>query len=228
MRKIILAGSVAAGAAAGIAAARRQRATHAPAREPRFDPDAVARLEVAGWRAYYDRDFLKGAVILFRLLRGQVAATPLGALRASYFALRGQMAFAGERGDRQRALDWMTRFYAAAPRRSGVAPEALAAAEIDYWVEHRRLVHQDDKAALTDALARLHALVFGGTLDAQRPSAAQRTLACNAVDRITGRRSTNPARDWALAEQHLRDGYRLAVAVGREAAEQPLPMSSTP
>jgi hypothetical protein len=218
MRRAILLGGILASVMLGSVAVWGRRAVRTALREPRFDPDVVARLEVAGWRAYYDRNALKGAVILLRLMRGQLGASPLGAARAAYYALRGQMAFAGERGDRERALHWMTRFYTVAPRRAGVAPVALAEAEVVYWVEHRRLVHQDDKTGLIDALAHLHALLFGGTVAGQRPSAEQRTLACNAVDRITGRESRDPERDWSLAEERLRRGYQLAVAASQAAS----------
>lgn len=207
---------VGAVAGAGIVVTRRAGGT--PRRTPRFDPDTIARIETEGWRAYYDRRFIDGFRLLMELARDEFGLGILGALRASYFAVRGQMAFAGERGDAHKAVRWMTRYYAASPRRDGVAPADLAAAELDYWVVHRRLVRQDDKTGLIDSFARLHALIFGGTPEAMRASAEQRTLACNAVDRITGRTSTDIDADWRLVREHLTNAYRLATAAGQRYA----------
>ena len=183
MRKRVWLTGLALGAVAGTWPSRSRR--EAPPAQPAFDPAAVARLEVAGWRAYYARNPFAALAILWRLARGELALPPRGAFRASYYAMRAQIAFAGQRGTATRALPWLTRFYAAAPRRAGVRPAALARAEADYWAAHRRVARQADQTALVDALAALHALLFGGSQAAMRPSAEARALACQAVDRIT-------------------------------------------
>jgi hypothetical protein len=213
MRKRVVLGGVVLGALAALWPRRARALQRVEARSATFDPATVARLEVAGWRAYYARNPFAALAVLWRLTRGQFAL-PLGAaLRAAYFALRGQAAFAGERGRAERALPWMTRFYAVTPRRDGASAAALARAEIEYWVRHRRVVGQPDQTSLEDALAELHALLFGGTPATQRASAHERTLACQAVDRITGRVSSDITRDWQLAEMHLRRAYELAGEV---------------
>lgn len=212
LRRIVAASIVVGSVGVGVAA---RRSVTRPRRAPRFDPATVARIETEGWRAYYDRRFLDGLRLLLELGRDQFGLGSLGALRAAYYAVRGQMAFAGADNDPQAALMWMTRYYAATPRRPGPTAAQLAEAELDYWRVHRELVHEDDKTGLVDALARLHALLFGGSPEAMRPSAEQRTLACNAVDRITSRRSTDPDEDWRLVRAHLTRGYELAVAQSR-------------
>jgi hypothetical protein len=208
---------------------RRARTARQPdERAATFVPATVARLEVAGWRAYYARNPFAALAVLWKLTRGQLAL-PLGvALRAAYCALRAQAAFAGQRGRAEPAMLWLTRFYSMTPRHEGVSPAALAQAEVEYWVRHRRVVGHADQTALVDALAELHALLFGGSTDTMRPSAHERTLACQAVDRITGRVSTDVARDWQLAEAHLRRGYELAVAAalaGTPAEERELALA---
>jgi hypothetical protein len=215
MRRVVLVtlGLGGVGAAAIVAAGRR-RARPRAERGPGFDPDEVARIEVAAWRAYYDRDFRRGLLLMLRLVCGQFRLGPLDTLRAALHAVRAQKSFAPRLNDPEAALRQLTRFYAIAPRRAGVDPGELAQAELDYWVVHRRLVEQEDKAGLTDALARLHSLLFGGSAAQQRPSAEQRMLACTAVDRITGGASTDPDQDWARAEVHLRAAYWLAVRAG--------------
>jgi hypothetical protein len=217
MRKRVVLGGVALGALAALWPRRARTRQPVEQRSARFDPATVARLEVAGWRAYYARNPFAALAVLWRLTRGQFTLPLAAALRAAYFALRGQAAFAGARGRAERALPWMTRFYAVTPRRAGVSAEQLAHAEIEYWVQHRRVVHQLDQTPLTDALAELHALLFGGTPATQRESVNARTRACQAVDRITGHLSTDVPDDWRLAEAQLRHAYELAI----EAAQAP-------
>lgn len=225
-RETLIAGAlITVATGAGVVVARR-RGT-GTRREPRFDPDTVARIETEGWRAYYDRRFLDGFKLLVEFGRDEFGLGRIGALRAGYFAVRGQMAYAGARGDADAARRWMARYYALAPRRAEIDPAALADAEVEYWVVHRRLVRESDKTELVDALARLHALLFGGTPDAMRPSAEQRALACNAVDRITGRTSTNPCEDWRLVRAHLASAYRLALAAAQGSPAPPRDASIT-
>jgi hypothetical protein len=199
------------GVASAVAVARR-RGSVRPEKDVRFNPVAVGTIEADGWRAYYDRDYVTGFRLLLRLMRQQFGLGPLGAIRAAYAAVRAQRAFAPVANDLDATLRWLTRFYELSPGRDGVAPVDLARAELDYWVVHRRIVDETDKRDLVDAFTRLHILLFGGDEAAMRPSAEQRTLACNAVDRITGKRSTDPEGDWRLAREHLIAGYQLAVA----------------
>ena len=202
------------GSALGLLVGLWPRRARAVARSGTFEPATVARLEVAGWRAYYARNPIAALAVLWRLTRGQFAMPVSVAVRSAYAAVRAQVAFVGKRGRRDTAFVWLTRFYALAPRRDGSSPFELAQAEIEYWVQHRHVVHQSDQSPLVDALAELHALLFGGTPAEMRASAQERALACQAVDRITGHVSANVARDWELAEAHLRRAYQLAVAVG--------------
>jgi hypothetical protein len=207
---LVMLGLGGVGAAVTFAVRRRQGRSRAE-RAPDFDPDEVARVEVAAWRAYYDRDFRRVLLLLLRLMRGQFRLGPLDTVRAALHAARAQKAFAPRQDDPDAALHHLTRFYSIAPRRTGIDPATVAQAELDYWIVHRRLVDEDDKTGLIDALARLHSLLFGGSAEQQRPSAEQRALACDAVDRVTGRNSTDPDQDWARAEVHLRAAYGLAV-----------------
>jgi hypothetical protein len=213
--------TVAAGIVAGSLVARLAvRARSGARRAPRFDPVAVARIEATAWRAYYDRNFPRGLALLVQLSRSQLGLGPIDALRASHAAVRAQVAFAPMHNDPATALRWLERFYVLSPRRDGVRASDLARAELDYWVVHRRLVGAADKTPLVDALASLHALIFGGSEAAMRPSAELRALACAAVDRITSRTSTDPDGDWRRVEAHLTAAYRLALAASPDAADQ--------
>ncbi|HEX5167291.1 MAG TPA: hypothetical protein VFV93_17925 [Thermomicrobiales bacterium] len=197
---------------AGFVAVARRRGATRPDRSIRFDPVVVGTIEADGWRAYYDRDFVTGFRLLLRLMREQFGLGPLGAIRAAHAAVRAQRAFAPVANDLDATLRWLTRFYELSPRRDGVAAVDLARAELDYWIVHRRIVDQADKRELVDAFTRLHVLLFGGDEVTMRPSAEQRTLACNTVDRITGKRSLDLEGDWRSAREHLIAAYQLAVA----------------
>jgi hypothetical protein len=202
---------------AGFVAVARRVTTEQRPRQVRFDPIVVGTTEAEGWRAYYDRDYVTGFRLLLRLMREQFGLGPLDTLRAAHAAVRAQMAFAPKANDHAAALRWLTRFYSRSPRRDGVAASDLARAELDYWIVHRQIVDDADKSQLVDAFCRLHSLLFGGDEIAMRPSAEQRTLACNVVDRITSGRSVDPDADWQAVRQHLITAYKLAVAASPEA-----------
>jgi hypothetical protein len=197
------------GLSIGVAVRRRAGLSHRKA--PRFDPVVVGTIEADGWRAYYDRDVVTGFRLLSRLMREQFALGPIDSIRAAHGAVRAQMAFAPKENDPDAALRWLTRFYSLSPRRDGVAAIELARAELDYWIVHRQIVDNADKTPLIDAFAHLHSLLFGGDQATMRPSAEQRTLACNAADRITGKSSADPAEDWRLARYHLISAYQFAI-----------------
>jgi hypothetical protein len=57
-------------------------------------------------------------------------------------------------------------------------------------------------------MAALHGELFGLSTDKTRESAEWRVRACNTVDLITGKASTNPEADWAKLEDELRQCYR--------------------
>ena len=59
-----------------------------------FDPDRVARLETASWRAYYDRRWLSMARVLVAAHREQFGLSAIDALLATISASRAAVAFA--------------------------------------------------------------------------------------------------------------------------------------
>lgn len=81
-----------------------------------------------------------------------------------------------------------------------------------YWEVHRRLSGSDDHRELVDAFADLHAATFGIPRERAVESAEARTRAAIIVDGITGRRSTDVARDWLHLAADLRSCYRSLLA----------------
>ena len=62
-----------------------------------FDPERMAYLETEGWRAYYDRKWLRAFLLLATLCREQFRLPYVASLRAAYYATRASLAFAPRR-----------------------------------------------------------------------------------------------------------------------------------
>ncbi len=192
-----------------------------------FDPDRVAALETASWRAYYDRHWLAMLRALIILHREQFGLSGPGALLATLRSGWAAIVFAPLEGsDPDRARRHLAAYYRRVRPALGCAADAetLAAREIDYWIVHRHLAIQrkanpaasdpdslDDIGPMVDTFARLHAALFDRTPAEMRASAEYRALAAKAVDRITGGYSADIPADWARTEAYLRRAY-AAVA----------------
>lgn len=189
-----------------------------------LDPDEVSFCEAAGWAAYYQRDWTRVLRLMVRLNRAQFGMGPVDAIAAALDTVRATAAFAPAANNLAATRCHLTRYFARARRSAGISADAakLADRELDYWVVHRELANRrkadradDDLTPLVEALARLHAAVFGSTPERMRVSAALRALAAARVDRITGGYSDDVAADWARIVDLLRDAYRAARAVDR-------------
>ena len=113
------------------------------------------------------------------------------------------------------------RFYRMARRWSGLEFDPVTAArlEVDYWIEHRRLIGNPDKTSFVAAMTALHAHLFGLPAAAVRESAVLRVEANNTVDRITGQTSVDQEADWVKLEDELRRCYRsIQQALDRAAS----------
>jgi hypothetical protein len=188
------------------------------AQRAEFDPERVAYLEAAGWRAYYDRNWLRVFGLMVQMNREQFRMSLPTALAAAIDIVRASVAFAPIDNDVPAATGHLRAFYAKAQRSLGLPTDArtLAALEMDYWVVHRRLAlerkqtpgHGGDVEPMVESLARLHGALFTAPPEAIRRSAELRAQAAVAVDRITGGYSNNVAEDWRLVEDSLRQAYR--------------------
>ncbi len=173
-------------------------------------PERLAALEGGGWRAYYDRDWLRLVGLMVALNQEQFHIPfPLSVV-AAYHVARGSIAWAPAKNDPEVVRGHFTRFYRMARRWSGMGfePRRAAELEIDYWIEHRRLVGVADKTSFVDAMTALHSHLFGLPLERVRESAEWRVRANNTVDLITGGLSQDPEADWAKLEDELRQCYR--------------------
>jgi hypothetical protein len=204
-------------AVANVNAARSQQPVD-DAQRAEFDPERLAYLEAAGWRAYYDRNWLRVFGLMVQMNREQFRMSLPTAIAAAVDIVRASIAFAPVDNDVPAATAHLQRYYAKARRAAGVQADAatLAALEMEYWVVHRRLAvarrddpnHARDIEPMVQALTRLHAALFDAPPDAVRPSAELRAQAAVTVDRITGGYSTDVAADWRKVERLLQLAYR--------------------
>lgn len=188
----------------------------------RFDPDAVAFYEKAGWEAYYARAWGRAFRLLVRLNRAEFGMSWPSALAGALDVVRASRAFAPLMGnDVPAATHYLARFYARARHALGMAatPQRLADLEMRYWVVHRELAirrqidrQDNDMEPLVQTLAALHAALFAVDDETARASAEARALAAIAVDRITGGYSEDIAADWRAVEHHLQQAYRRLQA----------------
>lgn len=175
-----------------------------------FNPDRIAYFEAAGWRAYYERRWLKLLRLIVGLCQEQFSIPFPVSLLAAYYVVRAAVAWAPIDHDERRVLDFYTKFYRLALRYSGLKfdPAEVGEWELRYNDVHRRLVNNPDKSEFVQTMVQLHSAIFGLTPDEARESAELRVLANNTVDLITAKRSADPEADWAKLEHYLRACYR--------------------
>jgi hypothetical protein len=178
--------------------------------EVRLNPRRLAQLESGGWRAYYDRDWLRLITLMVELNQEQFHIPfPLSVVAAFHVA-RGSAAWAPVDNDPAEVRSHFVRYYRMARRWSGLqfSPRRAAELEIAYWIEHRRMSGKPDKTSFIEAMTALHAELFGLPLDRVRDSAEWRVRANSTVDLITSGTSTDPEADWAKLEDELCECYR--------------------
>ena len=181
-----------------------------------LNPARVAYLEKAGWEAYYDRKWLRVLTLMVQLNREEFKMPWWTAIAAALDTVRAAAAFAPVDNDIAKATRYLVAFYEKARRHANIQAEAAALAELEmeYWIVHRELANRRIKdqshnniEPMIDALAKLHAALFAISEADARPSAEARAKAAVAVDRITGKYSTDVKADWREVEMWLVKAY---------------------
>jgi hypothetical protein len=175
-----------------------------------FDPDQVARLDTAMWRAYYDRKpvplFFELAELMrrefhFPVLRSFVVAGH--AARAAFVFKRGHA-----RADYEKALPDLVAYYGAI-RRVSTTPfdvRRTAELELEWWIVHRDS-SRADPAALTRALAEGAAALYRVPADSLMEYGRLRTAAMAIRDAgADGGRAVTEA-GWREIEADLRGSW---------------------
>src|SRR5437762_941065 len=139
----------------------------------RFNPDRVAYFEAHGWRAYYDRQWLKLLRLVVALCQEQFRIPFPVSLLAAYYVTRASVAWAPIDHDEQVVQKFYEKFYRLAQRYSGLKfdPVRAGALELKYNDIHRRLSGKPDKTDFINAMIKLHSTLFGLTPEQARASA---------------------------------------------------------
>lgn len=175
----------------------------------RFNPSRVAYFEANGWRAYYDRKWLRLLRLMLQINQEQFGIPfPLSIL-AGYYVARAARAWAPLDHNQQEVLKYYEKFYRMAHRFSGLEfdPRRVAELELEYNDVHRKLVGQEDKAEFIATMVKLHSTLFGISPEQAQASAEWRVKANNTVDLITGKTSEDKEGDWRKLEEYLRHCY---------------------
>ena len=127
-----------------------------------FDPDRVADLEVDMWQAYYNKERFRLFRGLLTLLREQNRYSWARAGQQAYYFAKAASTFASATGDYDRVLPDLTKGYAVmrAWTGAGFDPEAVAKAELAWWVA-RRVPGQNDPANVGRLMAQVNASIYG-------------------------------------------------------------------
>ena len=183
----------------------------APTARFHFDPERIAYYEANGWRAYYERKWLRVLRLIVGLCQQQFQIPFPMSLLAAYYTTRASAAWVPVDHDEQKVLVYLERFYRVAQRYSGLHfdPVRVAQLELQYFEVHRRLVGSGDKSEFVQTMAELHSAIFGLPVEQVYESAEWRVRAADTVDLITGKRSQDVEGDWAKLEEYLRRCYHL-------------------
>jgi hypothetical protein len=124
-----------------------------------FDPDRLAALETAMWKAYYRRQPARLFGLLIRGLREQAHASWPRAIVASLFLTKGAAGFARSTGDFDRFAPDIARGYRLLGLPRNVDAAEVARRELRWWVV-RREIGLAAGAAAGDAITRLDAALY--------------------------------------------------------------------
>ena len=176
-----------------------------------FDPDRLADLETAMWKAYYRRQPARLFGLLIQGLREQAHASWPRALAAAFFLTRGAAGFARAAGDYERFAPDIARGY----RLLGLPPDVDAVEvgrrELRWWVV-RREIGLAAGAAAGEAITRLYAAIYSLPESRAAEAGRLRGEAAEVRDRGAsedpeGPRARGPAY-WPEVARLLRQSYR--------------------
>lgn len=124
-----------------------------------FDPDKLADLETAMWKAYYRRQPIRLFGLLIQGLREQAHASWPRALTAAFFLTKGAAGFARASGDYERFAPDIARGYRLLGLPQDVDAVEVGRRELRWWVV-RREIGLAAGAAAGEAITRLYAEIY--------------------------------------------------------------------
>jgi hypothetical protein len=200
----------------------------APARWGRdFDPERLARLELAMWKAYYRRQPGKLFRLLVRANQEQAGASWFHAVVAAFWLAWAAARFGRSTGDYERFEAPIARGYRWLGLPADVDVEAVARRELRWWVV-RREIGLAAGAAAGEAITALYATLYHLPEADVAEAGRLRGQAAEVRDRGATIDPDGPAGDgrayWPEVARLLRHSYKRlseALAADRPAANRP-------
>jgi hypothetical protein len=185
-----------------------------------FDPDRLAALETAMWKAYYRRQPARLFGLLIQGLREQAHASWPRALAAGFFLTKAAAGFARATDDYDRFAPDIARGYRLLGLPGDVDAVEVGRRELRWWVV-RREIGLGSGAAAGDAITRLYAAIYGLPEAAVSEAGRFRGIAAEVRDRGATADPDGPAGRglayWPEVARLLRRSYReLHAALASE------------
>jgi hypothetical protein len=174
-----------------------------------FDPAAMAQLETAMWRDYYEKHYPRLFYHLYELSRTQFGFSPLDSFRIALSAAEAAKTFqpTRSRADADAALPSLVTYYRLLQSAASVAFDANEAArlELDWWQARREKVGPKDYGR---TVAEVAALTYGKSRD--DPTMLESGIArAEAMAYRDARGGAMTEADWSNIETQLFRAYRL-------------------
>jgi hypothetical protein len=179
------------------------------ARLSAFSPAALAGLEQAAWEAYYHRQWPRLFWLMLQVMRTQFGLSWGQSVYGAYLNTRAQLVFARQGDLGGEAQAYMRQFYALVrePLGAGYDVDRAAAAELNWWVVHRRRHEYADYAELVKAMSALYAEVYGVPADRLQAAALGRVRAVDASDQWLDQQMPPDSPLLTQVREELLDGY---------------------
>jgi hypothetical protein len=182
-----------------------------------FEPDRLADLELAAWKAYYRRQPLRLFGLVVMANREQAGASWPKAVLAAFYLARAAVGFGRASGDYERFVTDIARGY----RVLGLAPDVdateVAKRELRWWIVRREIGLAAGDAA-GEAITALYSALYNVPHETVAEAGALRGRAAEVRDRGAAQDPDGPAGAgrayWPEVRRLLRQSYRsLRAAV---------------
>jgi hypothetical protein len=174
-----------------------------------FAPETLASLEQAAWEAYYYRQWPRLFWLLLQIMRTQFGLSWAQSVYGAYLNTRAQVVFARQGDLGGEAQEYMRQFYALVREPLGATYDVdrAAAAELNWWVVHRRRHEYADYTELVAAMAALYQEVYGVPADKLQAAALGRVRAVDASDQWLDQQMPPGSPLLTQVREELFDGY---------------------
>jgi hypothetical protein len=174
----------------------------------RFDPAAMASLETAMWRHYYEARYLALLLDLYRAVRHEQGFSPLDSARIALAAARAARSFqpSTSRAEAEGAMPFLVSYFRLLAQGAPVAAvpvEETARTELAWWQARREAVSPEQYGAI---IARVSTLIYGvDNADIRRSG----IIRAQAMDYRDAHGADMTEADWAAIEGRLMVAYGL-------------------